>query len=912
MNQVVICENIVDPSTWENVETENVCELLTKRFATWPSTARIYHKFVSQNCDVTPVDEATIDRLEKLTGRFFVVVYPAEPGTIFLIVSIIVAAIAIGLSFLLRPHTSANIKNQQQTSPNNELSSRQNKERPNERIPDIYGKLWSTPDLIAVPYRIFIANIEVEYAYYCIGRGNYTIDQVRDDLTAFAQITGSSAEIYGPNTSPNSGDAPQTTIGAAIGEIVRKIKPLSAINGQVLIAPNLAGGGLNVGPFTIGDADTTEVWVNFVAESGCYQIDNTTGIQTAATITLRLGVTPIDSSGAATGAEVTHDIVLTGDAVQKNRVGVTLKVTGLTSRVSIRAKRITNTNIAANISVSDEIKWRDAMAVAPIVVTNFGDVTTVQTVARPTPDALALKQRKLNLLVTRNIPIGTLSGGAVTFGLPGPTKNAADIFVAMCLDSRLGNRSLAEIDVVGIYTTAAAIAAYFGTTLCTQFCFTFDDSKVSFEESIADVATAIFCVAYRRGSVISISFEKQTVNSTTIFNHRNKLPASETRTVNFGTVGDIDGIEFTYNEPNDPNYPNVDTARTLYFPADQSAINPKRITAIGIRNNIQAFLLAARLYNKLLYQNTITQFNATQEASLCILQERILVADNTRPDTQDGEVTDANALILTLSQPVKFVGGRLYTIFLQHYDGTVESLAITAGPAPNQVVLAGAPLLPCVTDPTMFAKTTYIIVDNAPQRATAFLVSEKVPQGGMVYQIKAANYDDRYYGNDQDFALAHIVWNGNENDVEALPPIGAGATYHPTIVNDIGVHGSSGLSNTTGDVLGTFTTIIHLGEEESDDDPGDCIWSGFPHTRLTSDVHLYVTCSVTIGGASAEAVLLMNGSVAIDTVVSLGSTTYSVLVPAGTYLSDCTVEAQCMGFYHDGTAEIDITDIHIS
>jgi hypothetical protein len=649
-------------------------------------------------------------------------------------VAIVIAAVAIGLSFLLRPSTP-NVKNQQETSPNNELSERQNKQRPNERIPDIFGRVRSIPDLIAVPYRVFEAGEEVEYAYYCIGRGSYTIYQVRDDITPYNEITGAQLEVYGPFTSPNSGDAPQLRLGAAIGVPVKTIKPLSAINGQVLIAPNLAGAGF-IGPFLMGDTQTTEAWFNFMADSGSYQVDGTTGIQTAVNSTIRVEITPVDGAGTPTGGAVNHDIVLNGDAVKKSRIGVTLKVVGLTGRIMVRAKRLTNTTVAANTQVSDEVKWRDAMAVASLSMTEFGNVTTVQTRTLPTPEALSLKARKLNLLVTRNIPIGTLSGGAVTYAIPGPSDNAADIIQAICTDPRIGNRPTSEIDTVGIYTTVAAIQAYFGTSLCTKFCFTFDDSKVSFEESLADVAQAIFCISFRRGSLISISFEKLTSNSTLLFNHRNKIPNSETRTVTFGMPDNIDGIEFDYVEPNDPNFPNVDSQITLYFPADRSAINPKKITSVGIRNNVQAKLLASRLYNKLRYQNTVTQFEATQEAVNCVRQERILVADNTRPDVQDGEVLSQNVLELELSQPVVFVGGRVYTIFLQLYDGSVQSKIITPGSAPNRVVLASATALPLVVDQANFARTTYLIVDDTPQRATAFLVSEKTPQGPMTYQSR--------------------------------------------------------------------------------------------------------------------------------------------------------------------------------
>lgn len=1044
MNTVIICENALDPLTWETIEVDDLCKFLSKRFNKWPETAKIFHHQVAQNCDVTPYDDPSIEKLQSLTGTFYVVIYPEGIETILIIVAIGIAALAVGLSFLLRPHASTpNIPNQQESSPNNQLAARENKERVNGRIPDIEGRVWSTPDLIAVPYKIFVAGVEQEYAYYCIGRGSYTIGLIRDDLTPLAQVTGASVEVYGPFTSPNGGTV-QLRLGAAIATPVLNVKASTSVNGQTLLAANLAGTGF-IGPFLVGDATTTDIWFNFVAEAGAYQVDGTTGVQTAVTVSLQVGITPVDASGTATGAEVLTSANLVGSATRKDQIGVTLKVhLGTPGMSSVRAHRTSNTTISANISVSDETKWRDCYAVAPVSQTDFGDITTVQTLTLPTQQALALKARKLNILVTRNIPIGTLAGGVVTFSAPGPTDNAADIICAIAQDEKIGNRSAAEIDFVGIYTAINANIAYFGTDLCSKFDFTFDDAKVSFEESIADIAAAVGCVAYRRGSLLTLSFEKLTANSTILFNHRNKVPNSETRTVTFGFNGDIDGLDFTYNEPNDPLSPNQDTPKTLSFPlnvyhmhctggtsgikflydagvglngvayviqlkititgvapitvddgyahtqivapgttvfinfnligdgathvvlrfsgnvgdefnfngsnpfiakvsdlinliaSDQqdfvganwsafsgatvvvtpvapTSVNPKQITAVGIRNNVQAYIIASRLYNKILYQNTVVEFQSLEEAALLVLNDRILVADNTRSDTQDGEVIAQVGLLLTLSQPVTFIGGRTYTIFLQHYDETIESISITQPDAtkPTQVLLAGAPSIPLVIDRNVSAAlTTYMVVDNTPQRANAFLLSEKTPQSAKTYDVKAVNYDDRYYSNDGDFVKGFVGANGPEGTGSAA--IAAGGTYRPTIVNDLNIDSlSSGLTVSAGTVHGFFTAAIppshvppYSDGSPADIENGDVIWNGFAPVRFTTNVTLHVVVSAIVGTVIS---LSLNGVA----VVLAGAATYTIVIPAGTYISTCAVEAQ-VNSPSGGSGHITITDIFIS
>lgn len=864
MNKVTLCENALDPSTWElHEDVTDVPKFLLEHFGIWPDTARIYLDHVANNADITPHDDAGVERLSKVTGHFFVVVYPEGIETILLIIALVVAATAIALTFIFRPSIKKGLN---EDSANNQLSNRTNQARPDERIPDIYGELWATFDLLAVPYRTFESNQEVEHCYMCIGRGEYDIDpnNIRDDISPLIaglgdviDTAGTSVGVYGPNKSPNRPDTPDIQIGSVINEKVFNLQPFTLVNGQIVRAPNLdtfygsgdiqftnageihnstardfteefavgdqitiggfatnddlavdpggiqpsvhlngeyiisglssdtiqlanpsavnlnwtalaafagaqstfrsinliANGAFKVGPFTIINPSMTKFWCNFVAPQGMYIIDKN-GNQIAWAANIRVRVTQCDPSGTPIDAGKDYVCVVGGNKTDRLPKGTTLKISispkfGF-GGIIVEAERTTNTDPASRgNTVVDQVQWRDAYIISDVAQLDFGNVTTVQTRTLPTLAALAIKERKMNALVTRKIPHWT--GVGTVFSANVATKNAADILCAMALDTFIGNRVASELDLVNIYGVAGSggeIEMYFSNAQMTEFCYTFDDSKVSFEESVGDLAQAIFCVAYRRGNVLSLSFEKLTGNSVLLFNHRNKIPKSETRTVSFGSVNDNDGINLDYIEPNAPNYPNIDTTVTLYFPANQSAKNPKKLTAIGVRNKAQALAIGGRLYNKILYQNVVVEFDSTEEAAMLVLQDRILVADNTRSDTQDGEVLAQAVLLLTLSQKVVFDGIHAYTIFLQNPDGTVDSRGITAGPNPNQVVLASAPTLPCVVDPAMFARTTYIIVSNAPVRSSAFLLTEKAPKDGKTYSVKAVNYDDHYYDND--------------------------------------------------------------------------------------------------------------------------------------------------------------------
>ncbi|MFZ1074798.1 MAG: host specificity factor TipJ family phage tail protein [Minisyncoccia bacterium] len=937
MKTITVVENIAEPDSWETVQIgdQDICEWLTHRWEVLPDSARIYHEQISDTMDVTPHRggpgqlEAEIDRLRELDGQFFVVIWPEGPLVILIIVAIAMAAVAIALAFLLRPHTPA----QNQGSPNNDMSERTNKARPNERIPDIVGTVRSVPDLIALPYKIFISNQEYEIAPMCIGRGYYTVIDCQDDTTPVPEIGGEFVAVYNPGYSPNLGaSTPAYTFGTnpltAIPAII-SVRRSNAANGQVLRAPNAgtlvtnnnttvqcgdvngnsgalltnggsgsttidftdyfiattptlnsyltfenteisdqsqnyhsvwlngtylilavtsnqvtlskpgqnptdgalwangwtsgdviynfsgsdagahAGGyhtdqgsstiysGTNpaVGPFVMQVPDATGCILNFVAPNGLYSVDSS-GNQHALSITLEATVQNVDLNNNPIGGTNVQTITLTGDAVNRTYIGATLQMNApSTGPFQVTVIRLTDKGTTSGWTYVDQVQWRDLYSSSPVTLPSdqFGDVTTLMAITEQTMDSLVVKERKLNLLVTRNLPTWS-NRQSGTFALPSgvtvptftstlyPTNNAADIICALALDPWVGRRAVSELDVPGIYACCdalfyngasgsaynradGAIASYVGGTtksgfLLTEFCFTFDDSKVSFEESLADIAQALNSTIYRAGSKISIFFEQATSNSLLLFNHRNVIPDSLTVTDTYGTLNDNDGIEYTSINPNSANAQNEDIEYINYYPVAQTATNPKKIKAVGVRNPYQANFNGFRLYNKLLNQNSQVEFECTQEAAVLILRNRILVADETRRTVQAGDVLNVSGLVVTGSIDIDWTNGSAggtCTAFFQLPNGTVQAIGVSqpsGSTDARQMLLASAPSINLIFNSSMYARATFILsfsTDSANKQANAYLLADKAPQENATYKLTAINYSAAYYANDQDY-----------------------------------------------------------------------------------------------------------------------------------------------------------------
>jgi len=279
------------------------------------------------------------------------------------------------------------------------------------------------------------------------------------------------------------------------------------------------------------------------------------------------------------------------------------------------------------------------------------------------------------------------------------TRSAAQAMIHCALDEFIGRRSVYEVDIQQILTEEQRVVSYFGSAAAAEFSGTLDDSNLSFEETAGMLASAMFSEAYRFGSKLQLNFEKPQENAVLLFNHRNKVPKSEKRSFSLGLKNSYDGIELEYTSPEDD-------ARIKYVASDSVAPkNLKEIKSSGIRNAAQAKTRAWREWNKIKHQHISCQFDALDESEILRRNDKILVANQTRIDTQDGEVKAVDGLMLELSQNVEFSAGEIYFIYLQMPDGSVDSVQISPGLMMNEVILQRAPVQPLVVDKDRYLKT---------------------------------------------------------------------------------------------------------------------------------------------------------------------------------------------------------------
>ncbi len=927
LKKVIIVPDVYDRSTWSEAEVEDVLAYIYQQFDVWPENAKIYHDQIAETCDVTPNHpkriNAQLEHIQTLEGTFYVVIEPAWLQILFYAIVAITAAYSL-YTVLTMPKPQAPVAG----SSNNELAQRSNQARLNGRIPDIFGRVRSYPDLIAQTYTIYKDGIEIEECLMCIGRGYFQILDMRDGDTDVANIAGTSVSVYDPFTSIIG--TPIYQVGESFTELPKFVRNSASINGQTIELPNSAvlessnvwfqspnlikatgldftqyfaatdrvalsgavygvqdvnlsgsimvnedkmviiesttnidnpnlfkglqltgalveistnvrdlsgqyvvsgvtktviSGGFhyeitlsnpesvnanwsyvdnsytitagallnrNANSITLDDtytinsvtADTIalvnpsainsdwdklltlpnqstqgqEVLVRFDAVSskyvGWFNFDMPEATQAVFNFFFPNGLFYQDSKGGVWEEKITVIIELqaidnNGDPVgsvttinqeiranNKSQFGKTIYI-DLPTAGSFRF-RLSRTTATQAGKTQDTCKIKSVYGMADSTISDYGNVTVLRSRTVATDGALSIKERKLNCLVNRKLPLDGTGPLQVT-------RSTGQALINLALDEHIGRRTSAEVDIAQINAEIAKVNAYFGSDLMSEFNYTIDDDNLSFEEIAGMVASSAFCEPYRFGSLTRLKFEQPQENAVLLFNHRNKVPLTEKRSYTFGVQKDYDGVELEYTS-------DVDDARVKYIiPEDITPKNPLKITTTGIRNEAQAKVRAWREWNKLRYKYMSCEVEVLDESELLIRNDRILSADNTIVDTQDGEIEAVDGLTIQTSQPCTFDVGSDYFIHLQISNATVDVVPCTAGVDKYHVVLNRPPVQPLVVSDDRYVKTLYTLVRADQTEAQAFMLEELTPQTQMTNTLKASNYDARFYERDHDF-----------------------------------------------------------------------------------------------------------------------------------------------------------------
>lgn len=486
---------------------------------------------------------------------------------------------------------------------------------------------------------------------------------------------------------------------------------------------------------------------NFVCRQGSFYMDNE-GNQSRRDVHFELQAQRLDSNGNPVGSIQQFGGFVEGSGVTRSKRARTISV-WLDGEVSanwrFRAIRLTNSGKDYDGQIVDELSWESLYTVSDLPTgTHFGNVTTLYAQTLATTAASNIQSRKINCHITRKLP-RRISGDQFTTELY-PTKSAADILAFLCLDMNNGKRKKSQVDFDSIYDTYNEVVSYFGTEKAAEFCYTFDQVNLSFEEMATAIAQAMFCQVYRQGSRIRLYFEKKVSIPSMLFNYRNVLPGTEEHSGSFGTSNSdgADCIEFEYVSEDD------DTQKIKRLPESGEGVTPQRTKILGVKNDTQAHFHAWRLFMKMKYQRRAKTFDALQMANMLIPKNVVLCADHCRPETISGDVMGVDGLTLYLDTSENIVPGSI--VFLQMADFSVDAIECHPVAPVGTVRLSRLPIRPIQVGDNHVVDTSYTIVapsDTGTIRR--YMVADKSPKDELSVGMQVVEYSDKFYDKDKDF-----------------------------------------------------------------------------------------------------------------------------------------------------------------
>lgn len=289
--ELIVIRDPSNPQSIKYYSGRNLEDLVKQAFKDGISdSVRFYHADLTK--EVFGIDErkdkAAIKVFCGLKGRVYAQVVPMGLDPVSWIIIGVSVAVSLAATFLLAPKMP-DMGNQSQPSPNNALASRSNKQRLGGRIPDIFGEVWSVPDLIAPTYSIYDNSREVEFSYMCVGRGRFNVKEALDDTTPVRYVRGSSVLVYNPDIGLN--DEPSYVFGSQFvpneAEFARlSAKRYTSVNGQDLPYPD----GYDIVPLTFRAPNIIEVSgeTNFTSkysEGSTITIEGADGLESANGVT---------------------------------------------------------------------------------------------------------------------------------------------------------------------------------------------------------------------------------------------------------------------------------------------------------------------------------------------------------------------------------------------------------------------------------------------------------------------------------------------------------------------------------------------------------------------------------------------------------------------------------------------------
>ena len=592
-------------------------------------------------------------------------------------------------------------------SPTYNLAAQGNRIRVGEVIPDCYGRHQHFPDFCADPYTEYAGNEQYLYQSFCLGQGEYEIEEIRIGESLISSFQEIETEIVPPFTK-----------GTLFPSLVET-------SGEV--AGQEATTGVALGPFPACGAGEliTAIAFDMVAPRGLFYANDEGGLN-ALSLTFRLESRPIDNTGAPVGAgtwTVHQNVTIT--AADATPIRRSYRYTVAEARYEARVTRIDSKNTSSR--AGHEIVWASLRGYAR-PPQDYGNVTILNMRARATNNLSAQSSRQINVIKTRKLPIWDGN----SFSAPTATRNPAWAALNILRADYCGNVPNNRIDLDGFLTKANTL-----NSRQDYFDGIFDGQQVLFE-MVNSAARAGRCKVYQQGGIWYIWRDEQQAMPVALFNMRNIAKGSMKTQFLLPDETTSDAVEITYLDSSTWQEQTV-----LAALPDSPQTNPTKVPLFGVTNRAQAWREGMHMAAQNRYRRAPATFMTEMEGFIPTFGDLISIAHDRASWGQSGDVLNYNAgtLTITTSEPLVFTDAATHYMRFRKQNGSYDGpYEVTEGANEYQAILEDALAFTPYTG-NASEKTSYSFGPGDQHGRTALVVGVR-PRGLYQVEIQTINEDD--------------------------------------------------------------------------------------------------------------------------------------------------------------------------
>ena len=598
-------------------------------------------------------------------------------------------------------------------SPTYSLSAQGNEARLGQPIPVLYGRHLIYPDLATQPYQEFFNNEQYLFQLFCLGQGEYDLEQVRVEDTPIASFEEVETEIVGP--------------GGSVTLFETDVVTAPEVAGQELLGT--ADGGDWVGPFTANPAETAvgNIGIDVVFARGLYYANDSGGLDTRS-VQWEVQARSIDDDGLPVGDWTTLGSE-SYSAATNTAQRLSTKYAVTPGRYEVQMIRLDAKDTSSR--AGHELRWGSLRAYLS-GTPEFGDVTLLAVKIRATDNLTQRSSRMINCVVTRRLPIWDPETG---WSVPQPTRSIAWAFADACRAEYGAKLTNARIDLAALHGLDQVWTGR-GDTFDGVF-----DSAMTVWEALIRIARCGRAVPVLQGGIVRLFRDAPQTLPVAMFGPRNIVKGSFR--IQYIMPGEDTADAVTVEFFNSRTWKPDEVTSSL---PDSAAEKPAKVILFGCTDEAQAEREGLYMAADNRYRRKLVSWMTELDGLIPTYGDLIAVTHDMPRWGQGGEVVawDGEGTVLTVSESLEWTEGVDHYIALRRRDGS------PAGPFQVETIV-GEERKVLVLDPLGFVPYTgtaeershFAFGPGEAWSAKARVISVK-PRGEQV-EITAVGEDGRVH-----------------------------------------------------------------------------------------------------------------------------------------------------------------------